>query len=187
MQLAAAIKAGFTVPQTLVSNDPRQIRQFIDAAHGTNMRVIYKPLSSARFNFAETREVECIDGFERELEIAPVIFQQYVPKGKDLRITIFGDMVVAAEVVSSQPIDWRIDLSHSYRITGLEPQLRRNIIELVAKLQLVTGSIDVRIDPEGCPYFFEVNPSGQFLYMERYGCPNIGEEFVDFLCHDRCA
>ena len=61
--------------------------------------------------------------------------------------------------------------------------------EVVGRLQSVlralgleTGSFDLRQYPSGKLYFFEVNPAGQFLYLDRYGYPDIGRDFARFLC-----
>jgi hypothetical protein len=45
----------------------------------------------------------------------------------------------------------------------------------------VTGSFDLRIGRDGEVYFFEVNPSGQFLYLEYFGFPDIAERFARYL------
>jgi D-alanine-D-alanine ligase-like ATP-grasp enzyme len=39
--------------------------------------------------------------------------------------------------------------------------------ELMARLGLTYGAIDLRLTPEGRYVFLEINPAGQFLYIEQ--------------------
>ena len=65
----------------------------------------------------------------------------------------------------------------------LDERTKSKIREFMRIIGLDTGSIDLRIAPDGETYFFEVNPSGQFLWLEAdLGLP-ISASLVDLLLH----
>src|SRR5262249_32165030 len=101
---------------------------------------------------------------------APVIFQQYVPAVYDLRVTIVGSSVFPAAIHSQDtayPVDCRIDIAHA-RIDPVElpVELEKQLLELTRRLGLVYGAVDLRLTPDGPYVFLEINPAGQFLYIE---------------------
>lgn len=185
-QLHSAAKLGFRVPRTIVTNNPIKAKSFIEELHASRKRCVFKPLWPGHYHFGETRVIETVDGLSDELAVAPVIFQECIEKGRDVRYTIFGENVYAATVNTSatELVDWRIDPLASYIPIDLDREIVAKSRQLLSALGLVTGSFDVRIDQEGQPYFFEVNPSGQFLYLERFGFPDIGQDFARFLVGD---
>ncbi|UWQ64145.1 hypothetical protein K3723_07600 [Leisingera caerulea] len=182
-QLNAARKVGFAHPETVVTNSPVEAQNFIDRMKVSGKRCIFKPLAPARFHFGETRVIESISSLEDELLVSPVIFQECIEKGCDLRITVFGENSYAARVTSHHEdlLDWRIDPVHGYDPVELETELQKSCSAILTELGLATGSFDIRIDEKGVPFFFEVNPSGQFLFLARYGFPDIGKDFINFL------
>jgi hypothetical protein len=48
----------------------------------------------------------------------------------------------------------------------LPPETTGKLHALMQRLGLVYGAIDLRLTPEGRDVFFEINPAGQFLYIE---------------------
>ena len=115
-QLSAARRAGLAIPRTLMSNDPAAIRAFWDSVHG---RCIYKPFTAPFWTMSETRPLtpEDLDDLDT-LRHAPIIVQQKIERGLDVRVNIFGDVVFAAAVethVAEAALDWRMDLTATWR------------------------------------------------------------------------
>ena len=47
------------------------------------------------------------------MSLAPVIWQQRIDRGRDFRVTVIDDELVAAEIIPDQPgaqLDWRLDV-----------------------------------------------------------------------------
>ncbi|GAA2357632.1 hypothetical protein Cme02nite_51430 [Catellatospora methionotrophica] len=109
VQLATARKAGLTVPRTLVTNDPDRAGEFIDANARAGLRTIYKPLTPPAYQLGETRVIDGVDGKRDALRQAPVIMQECIERGTDLRITIVDQEMFAATIESDtdQLVDWR--------------------------------------------------------------------------------
>jgi hypothetical protein len=104
------------------------------------------------------------------VRFAPVIFQELVPGGRDVRATVVDGQVFAAEIRadrSAYEFDFRIDTMNApitaYR---LPDDVERRLVDLVATLGLRYGAADFRVAPDGAHVFLEVNPAGQWLFVE---------------------
>ena len=174
-QLAVAGEVGLPLPRTLVTNDPGEVRAFADEL-GPG-RTIYKTFLATEAHWRETRflraeEMELLD----QVRLAPAIFQEYVPAEADLRVTVVGEQVFATAVtaaVGGYQLDYRMDLPGAgFTPTELPPETEKRLRALMDRLGLVYGAIDLRRTPEGEHVFLEVNPSGEWLFVEeRSGQP----------------
>jgi glutathione synthase/RimK-type ligase-like ATP-grasp enzyme len=166
-QLAMARQVGLEIPKTLMSNNPDSIRDFWAELEG---RCIYKPFTAPSWTFSETRELreEDLDHLET-LRHAPMIVQEKIEKGLDVRVNIFGEAVFSAAVTTHIPeadLDWRLDQTGQWHAHDLPVPIGRKLKALLRVLGLHTGCIDLRQQPDGAYRFLEVNPSGQFLFAE---------------------
>ena len=102
---------------------------------------------------------------------APVIFQEYVEALVDLRVTVVGREIFPAAIHSQEtayPIDFRIDISRArIESTTLPEQVSNRLLALMDRLGLSYGAIDMRLTPDGRHVFLEINPAGQWLFIER--------------------
>jgi glutathione synthase/RimK-type ligase-like ATP-grasp enzyme len=190
-QLAAAASLGFAVPPTLLSNDPERIREFLAAFRG---RAVYKPFFPAGWQGAAATAVLGTSEIEAEdlppddlLRATPGIFQARVEKAYELRVTAFGGFLAAARIDSQALPEARLDSRAGgprlpIHPAELPPEVERRCFELMGRLGLVFGCFDFAVTPGGDYVFFEVNPAGQFLWVEE-ACPEIRllAPFVEFL------
>jgi glutathione synthase/RimK-type ligase-like ATP-grasp enzyme len=166
-QLKLAKQAGLTLPETLITNDPTEARDFWRRYPG---QVIYKPFLQSFSAWRETRVLRpAEEALAETVRLAPVIFQRYVPAGIDLRITVIGDRLFAAEAQNAgeYEADVRFNTAVAYRPHTLPDEVAAKLLDLQRRLGLEYGAIDMRRTPEGEYVFFEVNPAGQFLYIEQ--------------------
>lgn len=177
LQLKTAVNCGLTIPITLCSNDPIEIRYFIlkHEAEG----VIYKPLCTS-FWFEETHikvsytsQINFLGLPDNAiLQTTPGIFQKEIKKKFELRITCFGDYLVAAQInsqaIKNGQVDWRAAEPDKLGIKpyALSPLLEEKIRLFMRKMGLVFGCIDMIIDEYDEAIFLEVNEQGQFLWKE---------------------
>jgi glutathione synthase/RimK-type ligase-like ATP-grasp enzyme len=94
----------------------------------------------------------------------------------DLRITVVGDQLYAAEIDArrtSYPFDMRMVIGEApVEVVELPSAVREKILCLMRELGLVYGAIDMRRTTDGEFFFLEVNPAGQWLFVEqRTGLP----------------
>ena len=169
-QLAVAGEVGLSVPRTLVTNDPSEARAFARAL-GPG-RTIYKTFLATESHWRETRflleeEMALLDN----VRLAPVIFQEFVPATVDLRVTVVGDDLFATAITPAPGgyhLDYRMDLpGATFSPTVLPDETEKQLRALMDRLGLVYGAIDLRRTPEGGYVFLEVNPSGEWLFVEE--------------------
>jgi glutathione synthase/RimK-type ligase-like ATP-grasp enzyme len=100
---------------------------------------------------------------------APVIFQEAVA-GSDVRVTIVGTQVFAAELrteESGYAYDFRVDTHHCpTTVHHLPEDVAAALLRLLDVLGLWYGAVDLRRTPEGEYVFLEINPAGQWLFVE---------------------
>jgi hypothetical protein len=99
----------------------------------------------------------------------PTTLQEYIEPGGDVRVIALGATLHAFWIDSSageEPVDSRLDLTVDHRPFELPEWLAARVRKLLVNLGLITGVVDLRVSKEGQFYFLEVNPSGQYLYLE---------------------
>ena len=187
VQLAAAATCGLDVPDTIVTNEPHAARAFLDRV--APARVVMKRVSATPGVFVETRLVGDAERARLDaLRTCPAILQVYVDGVADVRLTWMAGDIRCVRIDSpagSGRVDSRLDLSVAFVAHEIPPGVARGLGALMHALGLVFGVIDMRLDAAGRYWFLEVNPQGQFAYLElKSGLPFV-EPFARFLA--RCA
>ncbi|MEW1671977.1 ATP-grasp ribosomal peptide maturase [Streptomyces noursei] len=183
LQLAAAQHLGLTVPPTLISNDLKTIREFI-AEHDS---VIFKALRWTPYRRADGvglttwTEPVTADDVDERVTVTPHLFQAQVPKIADVRVVIVGPTVFAIRI-DSDLLDWRADYSAlTYTPMDLPTGVERALIAHLDHFGLASGSFDLCITPDGDLHWLELNPNGQWGWLEdETGLP-ITQAFADLL------
>lgn len=183
-QLNKARSVGFNIPDTLVTSDPEHATSFIQS-HG---KVIVKPLKRNRVQIWD-EEVkifytsfvtpEHLDQIET-VALCPVFLEEYVEKAFELRVTVIGTDIFAAAIDSQNTtdaeVDWRMannDLV-PYKCYELPVTVQQKCRELLKKFKLNFGAIDLIVTPDGEFVFLEINPNGQWVWVEhKTGMPMI--------------
>jgi glutathione synthase/RimK-type ligase-like ATP-grasp enzyme len=190
-QLKVAAALGFELPPTLFTNSPQDFLEFYRQHNGN---IVSKLVGSSFHRFAGnvfSRYTEVVSkrdvGYAQAIHYCPIIFQAYVPKRIELRITVVGHKVFAAEIHSQETNhtrhDWRCYDHHKtpYFPHELPPDVEQHCVQLVEKLGLCYGAIDMVLTPDGRYVFLEINPNGQYLWIEfATGLP-ISDAICDLL------
>ncbi len=183
-QLKVAQELGLEIPTTRITNSPERAQEF-SARFGPDATV-YKAFSGTREAWRETRLLKPEEvGMLENVKYAPVIFQEYVPADVDLRISMVGDDVFAA-AIHSQNTSYKVDFRMTMEEAPVEafdlPETVVKQLQLYMKrLGLVYGAIDMRLTPDGRYVFLEINPSGQWLFIEHRTGQAITDTFVSLL------
>jgi hypothetical protein len=162
-----------------MTNDPKEVRQFYRHLDG---EVIFKTFTSVPGPMGGTQPLlmEHLSGLAL-LDRAPVIFQRKIPPGRDVRLTVVGSHMFAAES-DSIFLDWRIDDGVVWRKYDLPDDVATRTRRLMSLLGLTFGSLDFRIAPSGECMFLEINLNGQFLFLEVDDpCLSVSSALADFL------
>ena len=173
-QLAVAAQLGFTLPHTIVTNDQKATLDFAQGRRLVGKAVHSGYIAGSDGNQAiftsaiSAGDLEDLSG----LMFAPVTFQEKVEKLSDIRVTVVGAEVFAAEILSqgreSSKVDWRAtdDPNLEHRMHELPPAVAHRCRRLVSHLGLSFGAIDFALNADGSYVFFEINPNGEWLWLE---------------------
>ncbi|WP_413809158.1 ATP-grasp ribosomal peptide maturase [Streptomyces sp. OE57] len=181
-QLAVAARLGLTVPATLVTNDPGEVREFI-TAHGQviTKTLRWTPYERDGVGMTSWAEPVTADEVDDGVAVAPHLFQARVDKVADLRVLVVGRRSFAVRI-DSDLLDWRKDYSAlSYRVVGLPDRLKRALLACLDHFGLLSGSFDLALDRDGEPHWLELNSNGQWGWLEeKTGLP-MAAAFADLL------
>lgn len=190
-QLKVAGELGFELPPTLVTNSPRELLEFYRQHDGRIISKLIGTAFSSTLGNTFVRYTEAVRprdiAHAEDLRHCPVIFQAYVPKRIELRITVVGTRVFAAEIHSQAThhtrLDWRRydDQQTPYMPHDLPRELQHSCTQLVARLGLHYGAIDMVLTPDDRYVFLEINPNGQYLWIEHETGLPITEAICDLL------
>ena len=107
------------------------------------------------------------------LQACPMIFQPYIEKDFEVRITCFRDILVGIRIDSqatvASRIDWRAVSPTRLGITRIDvpTMVEAACVTLLRFLDLEFACIDMIVTPRGDWVFLELNQMGQFLWIEQ--------------------
>ncbi|MEH2286381.1 MvdD family ATP-grasp ribosomal peptide maturase [Nostoc sp.] len=193
LQLQIARDIGLDTPRTLTTNNPVAVKQF---AQECQQGMITKMLSSFAIydeqgrekvvftNPISSQDLDNLDG----LRFCPMTFQEKIPKALELRTIIVGKRVLTA-AVDSQALDkarydWRkqgIALLDAWASYTLPKDVEEKLLKLMAEFRLNYGALDIILTPDGRHVFLEVNPVGEFFWLERCSGLPISQAIAEVL------
>jgi hypothetical protein len=193
-QLRLAARAGLKIPPTLISNDPVEIRAFFRERGGVVAHKLLRPASwvvhdeQGEHIYAAYTVPVSEDQLPDDdvLRLCPGIFQPYLEKSFEVRVACLGDFLVAVRINSQTDdraaTDWRAGQFHvGMEPYELPPEVAAGCRRLLRALGLAHMSVDFVVAPDGAHTFLEINPQGQFLFLEtRAGLPLL-DLFSEFL------
>lgn len=190
-QLMLATRVGLSVPQTLVTNDPDEAFAFFTAVE---QRAVCKALSFARVAddamqaFVYTHRIPPdanVEYFESIRFGSSIIQEEIHPREADVRVTIVGHQVFACDlqVEDQTPVDWRVSDPEEMQWSELQipDEVRCRLLNLQDLQDLASSEVDLIRDAQGNYSFLEMNPNGQWLFVERATGQPIGAAFADLL------
>jgi glutathione synthase/RimK-type ligase-like ATP-grasp enzyme len=187
-QLAAATELGLRIPPTVVTNSPDQVAHLVATGRIVGKAVV----SGGGVDPSGAYMLPTVDLSAEELDpesvhLAPLIVQERVVAQRDLRITIVNEQVFGAsiEVVdrAATEVDWRTvtDDRLIYEGWTVPDALADQLLRLMCKLDLTFAAADLILTPDDEVVFLELNPGGQWGWLE----PRLGfsatDAIVDFL------
>ncbi len=195
-QLMVARQVGLTIPATLITTDPEKARTFYDEYGG---EVVHKAQSTPIFKINDEYRVTYTTRIQPQhvplldmVANCPGLLQKLIPKSFEVRVTVFGDRFFALRIDSQADertrYDWRRHQDPTaipYTAWDLPESLRLRCAELMSRLGLVYGAFDFIVTPEGEPIFLEVNPHGQWAWVEELTGLPLAEALVDLLENGR--
>lgn len=189
LQLRAARDAGFAVPETLVTNTREEALSFAAACGGLVIcKGLDAPLLPARcrprFVFSTLLHKDDLRAMQEE-DLSPVILQRPILPKTDIRVTVVGNRVLAAATRSSE-VDWRLDAHAVFKPIEVPAAVISSAVALVRHLELRFAGIDLLLDEQGRYWFLELNPQGEWGWLQAAGLP-VAEALAGELLNRRAA
>ena len=193
-QLKLAQHIGLNIPDTIVTSIPNRASEFINS-HGN---CIVKPVKTGLIEDKEsqkyifTTELPSKESvFVDRVRYCPTLIQMKIDKAYDIRLTMVGVKIFPARINSQAfeetKVDWRkgdrIDLQ--YEKLDLPRAIQSKCQLLLEKLNLRFGAIDLVIDKNGKIYFLEINPNGQWAWIEKRLGYAISREIISLLMRSK--
>ncbi|MHA5051571.1 ATP-grasp ribosomal peptide maturase [Streptomyces sp. SD15] len=182
-QLATAHRVGFTIPSTLITNDPHQAKAF-----AAEQPTLYKPLHAAAYD---------VDGepagiwaalvapgeLDETVSYCAHLFQALVPKTCDVRVVIVGDRVFCARITAPPGVvDWRAQYRNlRYEAVECPDEIHGRLVAFLADFGLRFGAFDFAVAADGTWWFLECNPNGQWAWLEAAAGLPITAAIADLL------
>lgn len=197
IQMMEASKLGFRTPDhSMISSDLETIKEFCQKSEGD---IVIKKIVSGILEYPDgrtgvlfTNRIQprnlTTEDF-KGIRFVPVFMQTCVTKKLELRVIVVGNQVFSCALYSQEHAetrsDWRtqifLDQGVRHEPYQLPEEVEQKCIELVRKLGLHYGAIDLAVTPEGEYIFFEINQNGEWAWIElRTGMP-IGKAIADIL------
>lgn len=192
LQLQLARELGLKIPQTLITNDPDAVRRFY---RHCEERIVTKMLSSFAVyeneqervvftNPVSAKDLEDLDG----LRLCPMTFQERVEKALELRTVIVGEHSFTAAIDSQSyektRFDWRrnaVARLDAWKAFELPQSIEVKLKRMLDWFGLQYGAFDLILTPAGDHVFLEVNPVGEFLWLDKVAGLPIARAMADVL------
>lgn len=193
-QLVEARRCGLQVPPWIVTTNPLDAERFLES-HGPE--AVAKPLASGYIERADAVDDTLIYTqsinrshtalFDR-LPGCPVLFQSRIHKRTDIRLIVMDHRFAAASLTAeeaggAQRLDIRRDNMRDVRYASMivPSHVTDGVAKLMGGYGLRFAALDFAIDIEDRWLFLEVNPNGQWAWLDRAGASDVGQLFIDAL------
>lgn len=184
-QLRLAKKLGFTVPNTILSNDPVKVKEFYN-----NHECVIKPVRSGGIGEPVNKVIFTSKlgnvPDDEQISVFPLYLQELIEKNADLRVITIGGNIYCARIDSQSEADAQIDWRRGseyliHTVFELPETIKQKCFDITHMLGLNYSAIDLILTPDNRFVFLECNPNGQWAWLEeRLGFP-ISRNIVELL------
>jgi hypothetical protein len=188
-QLTVAEKNGFIIPKTLVTQSYEDLLDFFEECE---QKIIVKTVVGVHEPFLQTIKIDDPSDYEADsYESSPAIYQELIDGTDHLRLLCFGNRSLCGRICTEE-IDWRLNLQSKISSWEVPDHLHKMVRKTLDDLGLEMGVMDIKINSKGEYCWFEVNPQGQFIFLEPLTNINFIDEFSKYLiseanCNSRGA
>lgn len=192
-QQLLAKEIGFSIASGMITNYPTEFMRFTEA----NNDCIVKPIYSGQIGWPEMKQIVYTSKLGNiptpaQIEFCPSYVQQRLNKKYDIRVTVVEETIFAVRIHSqSNPetlIDWRVgDNILKHEIIDLPVEVKNQCVTLVKKLNLKFGAIDF-VETEDNEYvFLEINPNGQWAWIQTQTGMPISDKIAELLTDEHVS
>lgn len=197
-QLSRACNYGLRIPKTLLTQDPEELCDFYASLEG---KVIAKPLATGFIERAAGADSAIYTSSISTKHIAnsdlvrncPTLFQEEIVKETDVRIIFVDGEVTAASLTTEkgtrgQLLDIRRHnmVGVNYESVKVPAEIAKRLKSLVSSYGLRFAAVDMAVDTTGNWIFFEINPNGQWAWLDIVGATDASSLFLKAFTEESC-
>jgi len=189
LQLKVAKAIGFEVPDTIISNSPKTVKAFVETFEKVCIKSLHLGTleidGSLRIFYTSIIEEGDWEIVEKS-RFFPLMLQQYIHKKHEYRITVVGKEVIPVKVIpedNQAMVDWRIENGNRviYKLVSLPESVMQMSRSIVTELGVRFASMDVIESSNGDFYFLDLNPNGQWAWLDQTINTNIAAQLSSLL------
>ncbi len=194
--LKFAVEVGLKIPDSIVTT---QKEEAIEFAKNHDFHIISKNFSPGIFAYYKeflvaTLTLEITKGMLEDLpeSFHPILFQKQIDKEFELRIFYLNEEMFCCAIMSQNDEATKVDFrNYNFEKANRTPpfelptELKRQLITLMNKLNLNSGSIDLLVNDADEFIFLEVNPIGQFSQVSSPGNYQLEKKVADSLIYNK--
>ncbi|WP_394676801.1 grasp-with-spasm system ATP-grasp peptide maturase [uncultured Sphingobacterium sp.] len=176
--LEIAKASGLLVPQTYVLTSKRDLQTLLVEK---KLSLITKAISDGVYLFTDqngyysyTEKIDISDLNKIPETFYPSLFQVQIKKKLELRVFYIKEIFYAMAIFSQSDTQTAVDFRkyNNNRPNRTEPyelpeHIKSKLKEMLKKLELNTGSIDIIVDENNQYIFLEINPVGQITMTSK--------------------
>jgi hypothetical protein len=187
-QLEIARTVGLKIPSSIINNSKMKLKKStLKAApvlitKSIQENVLYQERSEVHYDLkVQELEMNKINDF-----FFPSLFQESIQRSIEIRTFyldgFFYSIAMLLFASDQQVTDYRAAANAiRYAMYKLPLAIENALHELMTKLGLTSGSIDLMLSTNGDYYFLEVNPTGQIGWVSDYGNYCLEEKIAKYL------
>lgn len=178
-QLLYAQQKGIIMPGSYIGNSNYMCEEY------SKKDSIIKPLSIGKTYGAygwELYQTNRFNFFNSDVSLTPVYLQDYIPKQYEVRLTIIDGNEYTIRIDTKDKLDWRNDYrNHKYARITCPDTIRKQCFQMLRDFNLSFGAFDFIVTPDDRWVFLEINPNGQWLWLELSLGLDISEKIIHYL------
>jgi len=180
-QLSRAERFGLAVPNSLVTNDPAEAVRFVRAQ---DCAIVVKTLANGYIERDQPERDTLI--YARQLPMddlslldsigsCPVLFQERIRKTLDVRMTVLDDQILSVGLKADDDGEQRLDIRREnmrgvrYLPVAAPERVQMSVRDLLKSYGLRFAALDFVVRDDGKWIFLEVNPNGQWAWLDLVG------------------
>lgn len=189
-QLFRAKRIGLNIPKTVITDSRDEAVTFLSECNGS---IVVKPISfgyierslPAEDSIVYTNVLHQIpEDVLNKIGCNPTLFQEFIEKTIDIRINYINNKLIAFAIHSQEIEENKIDFRRNnsmglrYSLYELPEVIESQLKKLVSSYGLEFAAIDMVVDNSGLFYFLEINPNGQWAWLEEETGVKLSEELL---------
>lgn len=178
-QLSYASTAGFLMPKSYIGNAIGEAKAL------ECYKTIIKPICTGKVykkEICEIYQTSIFDSFDEDISLTPIYLQEYEAKFFEVRVTIVNKKIFPVKIESKDAVDWRRDYEHNqYSIINVPDEITDRMLKMMDDFDIGFGAFDFIVNSDGKWIFLEVNPNGQWQWLECALKLDISAEIINYL------